>query len=110
MSEQQRKEIDLQAQKLVIEKSMDETSDFRNFVLDYEGRAKDMPKFIQILRGSVRPVLTYFFGAVSLFIFMKSTAFPDQLFKLDLIVLGFWFGERATRKIINTQQGNDTEK
>ena len=32
---------------------------FRDFVVAYEGRGEDVHPIIQILRGSVRPVLTY---------------------------------------------------
>lgn len=80
-------------------------NDFRNFVLEYEGRGAEMHWTIQILRASVRPVITYAaFGFLVwiAYVFMNSVDLPEQtivVFKLvamlNFLTLAFWFGEKA---------------
>jgi hypothetical protein len=108
MSELDKAKIELEASELVQEALQQQEDSFRQFVLDYEGSAKDMPIFIQILRGSVRPVLTYvlalFWIAGYSYMFIVSAIPPekkailtevmDLLFKLNLISLSFWYGEK----------------
>ncbi len=72
---------------------------FREFVVDYEGAGADVSPALQFLRGSVRPVLTYVLAGLYGWGFLHPGAFtPDHmqgLFQLNLISLGFWYGERA---------------
>jgi len=94
----------LEASMVAERMAMDEKSAFRNSILDYEGRAKDIPKTLVWLRSSIRPVLTYaIVGAyvcawLGLRIPGTTIEFtPDRLELLEpalILVLGFWFGER----------------
>jgi len=76
-------------------------SAFNQFVLDYEGAAKDHGPFIKWLRGVIRPFLTILISGA----YMWGWANPDtwnvdQMAMLNpafLIILAFWFGERAIK-------------
>lgn len=108
ISEKEKAELAIKAHKLASEELQKQEDAFRKFVLDYEGAAKDMPRFIQILRGSVRPVLTYVLAGFWIwgyaYMFVTPQIPPDKLqqlndimallFKLNLLSLGFWYGER----------------
>ena len=73
---------------------------FRNFVIQYEGAAKDTPKPILYLRSLIRPIFTIMIGYIDYIYFgsaVDSWA-PDKvalLKAINMIVLFFWFGERA---------------
>lgn len=116
-----------EAEKMLRDEGQQEIQQFYDFVLDYEGRAEDHGRFIQWLRGSVRPVLTYVFSGCFLYIvYLWATGGsvpldPDTLklmaenpgFALQvaqnqkiafqfiglctLLCLFFWFGGRAVR-------------
>ena len=79
--------------------SLDQDSGFRKFVIEYEGRISDIPKPVQYLRSSIRPILTlaisglYGYGWLHPAIF--STLQMDLLQPAFLLVLVFWFGEKA---------------
>ena len=86
------------------------------FFLDYEGRAKNIPRSMQILRASVRPVLTYmtfimFYVVIVLFFFavMPEGRDPELAVKmvagLTGIVGGFWFYGRQQQKMKNGEGG-----
>jgi len=96
-------------------------SAFRNFVLQYEGSADDYTKIrffgplLLVIRGLVRPLVT---GAVMYFDFQYFTVvesgakvWPNGmaqiLLYMNIIVLGFWFGERAVKNsgIIDALKG-----
>jgi len=75
---------------------------FRQFIVDYEGAAKDVHFSIQILRGTVRPVLTYFLAAAFIYGFLTRNVDQDameMLWQLNLLSLGFWYGERALKNL-----------
>ena len=82
---------------------LQQDKDFRDFVTAYEGRGDVVHPAIQILRGSVRPVITYVLAGFFLYGFINPTevdaATMDLLWKLNLISLSFWFGERALRNL-----------
>ena len=46
---------------------------FRDFVVAYEGRGDQVHWTIQILRGSVRPVLTYLLAGAFIYGFLKKS-------------------------------------
>lgn len=85
--------------------SMDqkEIEGFRSFMLQYEGSASDTHQAIQLLRGSVRPLMTYFLAGVFAYGFINPNAINAEtmqlLFNLNLLSLGFWFGERALKNL-----------
>lgn len=76
---------------------------FRDFVLDYEGRAKDIPKGLIWIRSAIRPAFTILIGYMDYMYFMaaQGTWEPDKvglLKAVNLIILFFWFGERAVQR------------
>lgn len=76
---------------------------FRQFVLEYEGRGDNQPLAIQLLRSSVRPVMTYGLAGAFVYGFLNPDAVDDRsmsmLFNMNLISLGFWYGERALKNL-----------
>lgn len=73
---------------------------FRKFVVEYEGAAKDIPKPILYLRSLIRPVFTCMIGYIDFLYFSVTTTAwgPEKIALLkaiNMIVLFFWFGERA---------------
>lgn len=92
---------DFMVQSAMMEQS--EAQAFRDFVVAYEGAGDKVHPWLQILRGSVRPVLTYALAGLYAYGFVNPLEFsPEQmdgLFKLNLISLGFWYGERALKNL-----------
>jgi len=75
-----------------------EETELRKFFLEYEGKLADIPRPIQYLRASVRPVLTYIICGAYVWGFVHPTIWkPAEMAVLNpavLIVLAFWFGEK----------------
>ena len=86
---------------------------FRDFVVAYEGAGDRVHPFIQILRGSVRPVITYVLAGFFLYGFVQGPKAIDDstmtmLWQLNLISMGFWYGERALKNLgVNLGKKND---
>jgi hypothetical protein len=84
-------------------------SDFRSFVLDYEGKASEQPEFMRNFRSSVRPIITYWaLGSISAIMFgwvdgtklqANLAAVPEPLWQIFLAIFGFWFGGRAAMQV-----------
>ena len=76
---------------------------FRDFVVAYEGTANEIPKIILYLRSSVRPLLTYVLVGLFVYGFLNPDKVNDTTFKmlyqLNIISLGFWYGERALKNL-----------
>lgn len=76
-----------------------EESGFRNFILAYEGAADVLPKGLIWFRSMVRPLFTYAVGYFDYIYFtdlqMHTADSANLLYAVNLIVLLFWFGERA---------------
>ena len=75
---------------------------FREFVVAYEGRGDQVHWSIQILRGSVRPILTYVLAGAFIYGFLSRNVDSDameMLWQLNLLSLGFWYGERALKNL-----------
>jgi hypothetical protein len=75
-----------------------ENSSFRSFIVEYEGAAKDVPKLIVIIRALIRPLFTILVGYLDYLYFTGTGFTPEQgglLKSVNVIVLFFWFGERA---------------
>lgn len=102
-------EIKTDFDKHVITEAGKENSSFREFVLAYSGTMKDYKDIpvvgymVILFRGLIRPAITvmaaywthlYITGAVGL----EWTPDKVNLLKsIDLLVLFFWFGERAVK-------------
>lgn len=76
--------------------------EFHEFIVQYEGSGEKVNPVIQILRGSVRPVMTYFLAGAYVWGFIHPGQYDEAmtgLFQLNLISLGFWYGERALKNL-----------
>lgn len=89
--------------------------DWRSFMLAYEGKGEYIHPKLQFLRGSVRPVLTYVLALVYAWCFLHPGKCPAEalsgLFQLNLISMGFWFGERTLKNLglnLGTRKDQDT--
>lgn len=109
MSEKERSELALRAEQVAQELALEEEQLFRGFVLDYEGRAEALPVAVQVLRASVRPLLSYLLVISTAWLVWHGREIPAQLHQLDLLCLGFWFGERAVRNYLRARRGKDRE-
>jgi hypothetical protein len=107
MSEKERAELTIRAEQVAQELALEEEKLFRGFVVDYEGRAADLPEAVQVLRASVRPLLSYLLVITTAWLVWNGRPIPVELHQLDLLCLAFWFGERAVRNYIRTKQGQD---
>lgn len=97
-----------EAQRMLRDEGQEDLQQFYNFVIEYEGKASEHGRFIQWLRGSVRPVLTYVFSGFFIYIvftWMTGEKLPEGsltavklVFGINLLTLGFWFGERALQR------------
>ena len=90
---------DFMVQSAMMEQS--EAQAFRDFVVAYEGAGDNVHPWLQVLRGSVRPVLSYVLAGLYGWGFLHPDDFTMQqmqgLFQLNLISLGFWYGEKALK-------------
>ena len=110
MSEQEKAMLKVQAAKALRDDDFDTDEAFRKFVLAYEGAAADMPRFIQIYRGIVRPTITFvangfFFYIIWLWFTGGAESLPPNselaikcMFGVTLLVDGFWFGEKMVMR------------
>jgi len=101
MSEVEKITLENQMTMFMVRESKKEGSTFNQFVLDYEGAAKDHGPFIKWLRGVIRPILTIVISGAYIWGWAHpGTWSPEQMAMLNpafLIVLAFWFGERAIK-------------
>jgi len=88
-----------------LEYTLQERELMQKFFLEYEGRAVDMPKFVQYARALIRPFFTWVLGIVGVgwvigqaFGFVKQPM-PAALKEWVSIVMVFWFGWRGFEKI-----------
>jgi len=97
-----------EAQRMLSDEGQEDLQAFYNFIIEYEGKASEHGRFIQWLRGSVRPILTYVFSGFFIYVvytWMTGEKLPDGsltavklVFGINLITLTFWFGERAIQR------------
>lgn len=71
-------------------------------LIDYFGKLRELPRAVQILRASVRPVVTYIFTIAILVLVIKGKIEWSYVVAIYGPIVGFWFGERAMLK----SQGN----
>ena len=69
--------------------------------VDYFGKLSDVPKSIQVLRASVRPVTTYLFSIAIFYLVISGRLDWTYLVSLYGPIIGFWFGERNANKLLN---------
>lgn len=95
-------QIDLEIVKMVL----DQKNKFRNFILDFEGKANELPKGLLWLRSSFRPVASYFFLIMIMiyfvlkYFFNKTLPLDNQFWNLAMIIFGFFFAERSGSRIV----------
>ena len=97
-TKQQKEKFEQLYRMALLEEASKENSEFRKFMLEYEGRLIDIPRPVQYLRSSVRPVITYAVTGAYIYAFLHPENFtPQQLAMLNtllLLVNAFWFGEK----------------
>ena len=97
-TKQQKEKFEQLYRMALLEEASKENSEFRKFMLEYEGRLIDIPRPVQYLRSSVRPVITYAVTGAYVYAFLHPENFtPQQLAMLNtllLLVNAFWFGEK----------------
>jgi len=117
LTPEQRATLDMKIKEQVMA-TMDEAqqadADWREFMLAYEGAAEDQHLAIKILRGSVRPIITYAV-VIELFVLLNGWAtittegIPSPFWTIAQMVLGFWFGGRMLEGVIQSvKQGRKT--
>jgi len=86
-----------------LELAIQDEESLRKFILEYEGRASEVPKAILWMRSLIRPVFTWIFGILGAFWIVgyalgKLPKPPEALIIWNGITLGFWFGTRPSEK------------
>lgn len=95
-------------------------SEFRGFMLKYEGGAELQSPLMRGFRASVRPIITYWsliiitlimFGHVGGEEIRKNLdAIPEPLWQIFLAIFGFWFGGRALVQVADSWKAGDVKK
>jgi len=110
MNEKDKAELKQNMEMFVAKEAHSESSEFRNFVLQYEGSAADYKNIpfigpiMMLIRGMVRPICTYgtFYFDFIYFTSITKVWTVEQsklLAIMNVIVLTFWFGEKI---LVNT--------
>lgn len=102
MDEKDKAELKQNMEMFIAKEARTESSAFREFIVQYEGAAKDVPKVVVVLRSLIRPIFTILVGYLDALFFMGETTSwqPEAIAMLktiNIIVLAFWFGERALK-------------
>jgi len=122
-----RKEFEIMQKKLesdieirLAEEMRKPESEFRDFMLKYEGNASEQTPFMRGLRSSVRPVITYWSLIIITIIMFgwteggklesRLSSIPDPLWQIFLAVFGFWFGGRAAMQVAEKWKDGDVRK
>lgn len=95
-------------------------SEFRDFMLKFEGSAAEQTPFMRGLRSSVRPVITYWsLIIITLIMFdviggtelgARLDSIPDELWQIFLAIFGFWFGGRAVMQVAEKWKDGDVKR
>jgi hypothetical protein len=105
LSPEAAEKLKAEAELLITQQALDVESEFHGFVVAYEGRGDEVHPYLQIFRGSVRPVVTYaVFGSV-VWCVWNAVPVPVELHQLALLCGAFWFGERAVTNYLSTKNG-----
>lgn len=107
MSEAEREELKFKMAAYTMEEARKRDSEFRDFVVEYEGAARDYREipvigpFMMMLRGIIRPAFTVLVGYLDWIYFTGPEIWTGEqsglLKAVNIIVLMFWFGERAVK-------------
>lgn len=90
--------------KTFLELAVKENESLRQFFLEYEGRANEVPKTILWMRALIRPFFTWLFGligagwVVGQALGLIQQDMPQALAMWVSIVMTFWFGGRIFEK------------
>jgi hypothetical protein len=103
MPEAEKEALKQQMQFFALSEARKSDGAFRQFVLEYEGAAKDVPQFVVVIRALIRPLFTFLLAYLDWLFFTGNTStwHPEAISLLkavNIIVLGFWFGERALQR------------
>lgn len=103
MDEKDKQELKQNMEMFVARESRSEASAFRKFVVAYEGAASDVPRVIVMLRALIRPMFTILVGYLDYLLFTGNTTTWSTesialLKAINIIVLFFWFGEKAVKR------------
>lgn len=104
---QKAQQIKLQFNKEFIQLMIQERELMQKFILEYEGTATQVPKFVLIMRSLIRPLFTWLFGligagwAIAYGFGFTAKPIPQELAVWISLVMGFWFGGRIYEKKIN---------
>lgn len=87
----------------VLRAAADTQSEFYGFITAYEGNAADSSRTVQLIRSIIRPLLTVTITGCYLYGWLHPSVFlPAQMELLHfgfIVVLAFWFGERAVKNV-----------
>jgi hypothetical protein len=102
MDEADKKALKAEMTKFMAQQALTENSEFRDFILQYEGAARDIPTLLVWFRSAIRPAFTCLVGYLDYLYFTGATTswHPEGIALLkaiNIIVLAFWFGERALK-------------
>ncbi|SEM78971.1 hypothetical protein SAMN04489760_1489 [Syntrophus gentianae] len=99
MSEAEKVKLQSEMTMFVMSQASGEDNKFREFVLAYEGDAAALPKPLLYLRSMIRPAFTILVGYLDFVYFTAASPWTgergDLLKAVNMIILLFWFGERA---------------
>ena len=105
----------LEAQKMLLDAEMtakrleiESASKIRDFAIQYEGSATQVPKGILILRSVIRPIISicmffslmFFIGSDIILKTDWLNELPPQYWTLLNIVMGFWFGGKILENTV----------
>ena len=115
--------MEIEFKQYVLENSLQIDSDFREFVVEYEGAAKDVHPAVQFMRAIIRPLITIWAVLIITYLMFATDpntitsikanmeAIPEKLWDIFFAVFAFWFGGRAVQHIIDKYaQGKVQEK
>ena len=95
-------------------------SEFRQFMLEYEGKASELPPWVAALRAAIRPLVTIWSVAMLTWIMVDSSAgttiganlegMPSEIWWIFLTVFGFWFGGRAAMQVVDVVKKGEKGK
>lgn len=115
-----KKKLDSEIEIRLAEEMRKPESEFRDFMLKYEGSASEQTPFMRGFRSSVRPVITYWsLIIITLIMFgtvggaemnARLNTIPEPLWNIFLAVFGFWFGGRAVMQVAEKWKEGDTKR